>query len=36
MLEQFDITVAQDLIGVGNNLQDHCMVQIDYACTLSP
>jgi choline dehydrogenase len=36
MLEQFNITVAQDLIGVGNNLQDHCMVHIDYACTVSP
>ena len=32
LLEKFNITVAQDLIGVGNNLQDHCMVHIDYSC----
>lgn len=32
LLEQFNITLAQNLSGVGNNLQDHCMVQIDYAC----
>ena len=30
ILKECNISVAQDLIGVGNNLQDHCMVHIDY------
>lgn len=35
VLQQFGIPVAQDLIGVGNNLQDHCMVSIGYDCKSS-
>ena len=34
LLEQFGITVALDLPGVGNNLQDHCLVGTFYPCKL--
>ncbi len=38
LLEQFDIPIALDLPGVGNNLQDHCLVGTFYPCKrrLSP
>ena len=32
LLEEFNITVAIDLPGVGNNLQDHCLVGTFYPC----
>lgn len=32
LLESFDIPVAIDLPGVGNNLQDHCLVGTFYPC----
>ena len=32
LLEQLNITVALDLPGVGNNLQDHCLVGTFYPC----
>ena len=32
LLEQLNITVAIDLPGVGNNLQDHCLVGTFYPC----
>ena len=35
LLQQLNITVALDLPGVGNNLQDHCLVGTFYPCTLS-
>lgn len=35
LLQHFNIPVAEDLVGVGSNLQDHCMVRIDYACKIS-
>ena len=30
LLESLNISVVQDSIGVGNNLQDHCMVHLSY------
>lgn len=30
LLEKLSIPLVQDLIGVGNNLQDHCMIHLDY------
>lgn len=30
LLKNLSIPVVQDLIGVGNNLQDHCLVHLDY------
>ena len=30
LLQSLGIPVVQDLIGVGNNLQDHCMIHLDY------
>ena len=35
LLKSFDIPVAVDLPGVGNNLQDHCLVGTFYPCRLS-
>ena len=32
LLDEFDIPVALDLPGVGNNLQDHCLVGTFYPC----
>lgn len=32
LLKSFDIPVAIDLPGVGNNLQDHCLVGTFYPC----
>ncbi|KAL8857880.1 MAG: hypothetical protein Q9198_010707, partial [Flavoplaca austrocitrina] len=32
LLDSFDIPVALDLPGVGNNLQDHCLVGTFYPC----
>lgn len=32
LLDQFDIPIALDLPGVGNNLQDHCLVGTFYPC----
>ena len=32
LLERFNIPVAVDLPGVGNNLQDHCLVGTFYPC----
>lgn len=34
LLKSFDIPVAIDLPGVGNNLQDHCLVGTFYPCKL--
>lgn len=34
LLAGFDIPVALDLPGVGNNLQDHCLVGTLYPCKL--
>lgn len=30
LLQNLSIPLVQDLIGVGNNLQDHCMIHLDY------
>jgi choline dehydrogenase len=30
LLQSLSIPVVQDLIGVGNNLQDHCIIHLDY------
>lgn len=30
LLSSFNITVLNDLPGVGNNLQDHCLIHLDY------
>lgn len=30
LLENLNIPVMQDLVGVGNNLQDHCLIHLDY------
>ena len=35
LLQSFNIPVALDLPGVGNNLQDHCLVGTFYPCQLS-
>lgn len=32
LLKSFDIPLAVDLPGVGNNLQDHCLVGTFYPC----
>ena len=32
LLNQFEIPIALDLPGVGNNLQDHCLVGTFYPC----
>lgn len=32
LLKSLDIPVAVDLPGVGNNLQDHCLVGTFYPC----
>lgn len=32
LLQRFNISVAQDLPGVGNNLQDHSFVATNYGC----
>ena len=32
LLQQYDIPVALNLPGVGNNLQDHCLVGTFYPC----
>lgn len=32
MLNQYDIPIAVDLPGVGDNLQDHCLVGTFYPC----
>lgn len=32
LLQQFDIPLALNLPGVGNNLQDHCLVGTFYPC----
>jgi len=32
LLNEFNIPVALDLPGVGNNLQDHCLVGTFYPC----
>lgn len=34
LLEQLNITVALNLPGVGNNLQDHCLVGTFYPCEI--
>ena len=34
LLEAYGIPVALDLPGVGNNLQDHCLVGTFYPCKL--
>lgn len=36
LLKSFGIPVAIDLPGVGNNLQDHCLVGTFYPCKLFP
>ena len=33
LLSQFGIDVVKDISGVGENLQDHLMVRVGYACT---
>ena len=32
-LQAYGIPVLGNLPGVGNNLQDHCLVNVDYECT---
>ena len=32
LLNEYDIPLAVDLPGVGNNLQDHCLVGTFYPC----
>jgi len=34
LLQQYNIPLALDLPGVGNNLQDHCLVGTFYPCRL--
>lgn len=34
LLQQYNIPLALDLPGVGNNLQDHCLVGTFYPCGL--
>lgn len=35
ILNQYNIPIAVDLPGVGNNLQDHCLVGTFYPCKLA-
>ena len=35
LLDQFNITVSLNLPGVGNNLQDHCLVGTFYPCVFA-
>jgi choline dehydrogenase-like flavoprotein len=32
LLRSLNISIAQDLPGVGSNLQDHCLVYVNYPC----
>ena len=36
LLNQYNINVALNLPGVGNNLQDHCLVGTFYPCMVLP
>ena len=36
ILNQYGIPIALDLPGVGNNLQDHCLVGTFYPCMAQP